>query len=114
MKEMSTRIAKITKHLMEYAQPDEDMQEVVLSDAMESAMTLMGKNSKAVRVIREYESSPVVMGVQAQLQQIFVNLVSNSSEAAPDWGTLTIGCKVENEMAVAYVKDDGVGLSPKC
>jgi C4-dicarboxylate-specific signal transduction histidine kinase len=46
MKEMSTRIAKITKHLMEYAQPDEDMQEAVLSDAMESAMTLMGKNPK--------------------------------------------------------------------
>lgn len=111
VKDMATRISKITTHLMEYAQPDEDMKEVILSEVMESAVTLMGKNAKSVRIIREYEAAPLVMGVQSQLQQIFVNLLSNGSEAVPAWGSLTIGCKVEDEMAVAYVKDDGIGLS---
>ncbi|MCH8825873.1 MAG: HAMP domain-containing histidine kinase [Chloroflexi bacterium] len=111
VKDMATRISKITTHLLEYAQPDEDMKEVILSEVMESAVTLMGKNSKSVRIIREYEDAPIVMGVQSQLQQIFVNLLSNSVEAVPDWGCLTLGCKIENDTAVAYVKDDGVGMS---
>ena len=113
VKDMATRISKITTHLMEYAQPDGNMAEVVLSEVMESAVTLMGKSSKSVRIIREYEGAPMVMGIQAQLQQVFVNLLSNSTEAIPDWGSLTIGCKVENDKAVAFVKDDGVGLSPE-
>lgn len=110
VKDMATRISRITTHLMEYAQPDEDMKEIVLSEVMESAVTLMGKNAKSVRVIREYQDGPIVTGVQAQLQQVFVNLLSNSYEAVPAWGSLTIGCKVEDNLAVAFVKDDGVGI----
>ena len=112
VKDMATRISKITTHLMEYAQPGDEKGEIVLSEAMESAVTLIGRGAKSVRIIREYEDAPIVMGVQAQLQQVFVNLLSNATEAVPDWGSLTIGCKIENDMAVAYVKDDGIGLSP--
>lgn len=110
VKEMATRISKITTHLMEYAQPGEDMNEIILSEVMESAVTLMGKNAKSVRIIREYEDAPIIKGVQAQMQQIFLNLLSNGAEAVPDCGSLTIGCKVENDTAVAYVKDDGIGM----
>lgn len=111
IKEMSIRIAAITGSLMEYAQSDEDKNEVYLNEIMDSAANLMGKKTKSLRVIREYEDNPLVDGVQAQLQQVFVNLLTNAAEALPDWGTVTMGCRIEDNMAVAYVKDDGIGIS---
>ena len=108
--DMGGRIATIVRQLMEYAQPAEDKREVALSEVMEASLSLMGKKAKSVRLIREYESLAVVEGVPAQLQQVFLNLLSNATDAVADWGSVTVGCKVEDGRAIAYVKDTGVGI----
>ena len=110
MQQMAQRIASITRHLMEYAQTDDETKEVSLSEVMDASVALLGKKTSNVRVIRDFNDDVVVSGVQAQLQQVFVNLLSNSVEASPEWGSITLGCHVEGSTAVAYVKDDGVGI----
>ena len=40
-----------------------------------------------------------------------MNLISNSLDATPSWGTITLGCSVENGAAKVYVSDTGVGMS---
>ena len=110
MQQMAQRIASITRYLMEYAQTDDETKEVSLSEVMDASVALLGKKTSNVRVIRDFNDDVVVSGVQAQLQQVFVNLLSNSVEASPEWGSITLGCHVEGSTAVAYVKDDGVGI----
>jgi signal transduction histidine kinase len=111
IKEMAGRISDITAHLMEYSQPSEERRNVVLTEVVDGAVVLMGKKGKSLRIIREYQDAPIVDVVPSRLQQVFVNLLTNSAEAIADWGSVTIGCKIEGENAVAYVKDDGTGMS---
>jgi signal transduction histidine kinase len=109
--QMAARISAVTRHLTEYAQPAGEQKELKLADAMEAAVTLMGKKLKGVRLIREYGQDVWVKGVRAQLEQVFVNLLANAVEATPEWGSISLGCVVEADMAVGYVRDTGVGMS---
>ncbi len=110
IQDMATRISNITRHLMEFAQQDEELKDVNLHESIEAAVSLLGKKTSNAKIVREYQDVAVVHAVPAQLQQLFVNLISNSLEAIPDWGSVTLGCSVEDSMAVAYVKDNGVGI----
>jgi signal transduction histidine kinase len=40
-----------------------------------------------------------------------VNIIGNAIDAMPDWGTITLGCSVEQGTAIAYVKDEGIGIN---
>ncbi len=111
IQQMGKRISTIVRHLLDYARPSEDMAEVRIDDAIEGALALLGNKVKNHRIVKEYEATPVVKGVPAQLQQVFVNLISNSADATPEWGTITVGCRVDDSTAVAYVKDTGIGIS---
>ncbi len=112
IQEMAARISNITRHLMEYAQTADDRRGASIPEVIEASLTLMGKQVKTTRIIKEYDASdPIVVEcVPSQLQQVFLNLVSNAIEAIPDWGSVTLGCRVEDDMAVAYVKDTGSGI----
>ena len=95
----------------QYSQPSEELKDVVLSEVVDGAVVLMGKKGNSLRIIREYEDAPIVNIIPSRLQQVFVNLLTNAAEAIADWGSVTIGCKIEGENAVAYVRDDGTGMT---
>ena len=95
---------------MEYAQPADEVKEVMLNEVMESAIALMGKKVSRVRLVRDYQGLALVNGVPSQLQQVFVNLLSNAVEASAEWGSVTLGCRVEGDEVVCYVRDEGVGM----
>ena len=111
IKEMAGRISKITAHLMEYSQPSEERKDIGLSEVVDRAVVLMGKKGKSLRIIRDYQDAPIVNGVPSRLQQVFLNLLTNSAEAIADWGSVTIECRIEGENAVACVKDNGTGMT---
>ena len=67
-------------------------------------------SNKGIQVVREYEDSPMVNAVANQLQQVFMNLLGNALDATPTWGTITLGCTVEDGIAKAYVRDTGIGI----
>lgn len=113
IKEMADRISSITKRLMDYAQLDSEMRVTPVSEVMDAAMTLVGKKARTTRIVREYQEDdvPQVRVVPAQLQQVFVNLLTNALDASADWGTVTLGCETDGSTAVAYVSDTGTGVS---
>ena len=108
--QMALRISSITNHLMAYAQNSGDEQTVFLNEVMESSITLLGNKTKRVKIIRDYQDVPVVDAVPSQLQQVFLNLITNAIDASPEWASISVGCSVDDEYAIAYVKDEGVGI----
>jgi two-component system NtrC family sensor kinase len=112
--QMTGRISKIVSGLLSYSRRSESMTDIRLDELMDDSLPLLERKfeKKNVTLIKEYQRTPAVHVVANQLQQVFMNLVGNAIDAMPEWGTITLGCKEENGMAVAYVKDTGTGIPP--
>lgn len=67
---------------------------------------------KAIEVIREYSPNlPLIQADPGQLQQVFVNLITNSAEAMEGDGTLTISTRsIDNRSVEIKFKDTGCGI----
>ncbi|HAL47395.1 MAG TPA: hypothetical protein DCP37_06530 [Dehalococcoidia bacterium] len=112
IKEMTDRITAIVRRILEYSRTSDETADFPVNTALESAVSLLSAKltSKSLEVEREFTASPSVRGIENQIQQMFVNLIGNAVDAIPEWGKITLGCKIEDDMAVAYVKDNGVGI----
>ena len=54
-----------------------------------------------------------MLGIEHQLQQVFLNLFLNGRDSMPRGGWLSIGTRVEGTRAVAEVADTGSGIPPE-
>jgi len=60
------------------------------------------------------EDLPLVVGDSRQLQQVFLNLINNSTAAMPSGGRLKLSTTLERSTrkAVIRIEDDGMGIKP--
>jgi signal transduction histidine kinase/ActR/RegA family two-component response regulator len=62
-----------------------------------------------------YELEPVdpVMGIEAELREVLVNLLINAVDAMPSSGPLIVGTRQAGEHVQIYVRDAGIGMKPE-
>lgn len=73
------------------------------------SMLLVEENKP--QIINQYEGIVTdIVGDETLLYQILVNLVSNAVKYTPNDGTVTILCRVTNEMITLRVEDTGIGI----
>jgi two-component system NtrC family sensor kinase len=67
---------------------------------------------KDIEVIREYSPDlPLIQADPGQLQQVFINLITNAAEAMEDEGTLTISTRsVDDQNVEIKFTDSGSGI----
>ena len=76
-------------------------------------MTMMVARGWAIRKQRESAASemPVtVLGIEHQLQQVFLNLFLNARDAMPSGGWLSVTTRIEGDRVIAEVADTGSGI----
>ncbi len=112
----SDRIMSFTRNLLTYARPSkEEAQPVSLNEVLEEAVGFCEHSiSEAnVAIVRDYgENLPKVKAVRGQLHQVFVNLITNACNAAPEGGgrvRLTTRVHGHDQVQIE-VEDDGVGI----
>jgi two-component system, NtrC family, sensor kinase len=125
IRESATRMLHFTRELVTYARPSSGTAgPVVLHDVIDQAITFCEHvlSAAAVRVERRYGASVLtVHAVSEQLVQVFVNLLTNASHAAPAHGgrvVVTTGLvqteeKEGVEQASIVVEDNGSGIAPE-
>ncbi|MDF1554792.1 MAG: ATP-binding protein [Deferrisomatales bacterium] len=111
------RIHRLVQNLMSFVRPDEDafypldLNEIV-------ARTLSFSRYEVTRGDTLLEQDlqpglPKVLGSEAQLEQLFVNLLTNARDAVGGRGTVQVATGVDGDRVQLTVRDDGVGLDPE-
>ena len=63
-----------------------------------------------ITLVQELDDVPPIHGVEAELREVFVNLILNSVQAMPDGGTLTLRTRSDGPTAIAEIEDTGTGI----
>lgn len=90
-----------------------------LRDVLESALSVVGNDvRRRARLVRQCESTPPVVGNEAQLGQVFVNLLLNAAQAipegAPNDNAVTVATRTDDDgSAIVEVRDTGTGIPPE-
>jgi len=111
------RIAHTVQNLLDFSRPREMRPEPTsvnhnLQHVAELADYTLRKNS--IRVVFELaEDDPVVLADHFQMEQLFLNLVLNASQAMPEGGTLTLRSRRRGEQVIVEVIDTGEGIKPE-
>jgi two-component system, NtrC family, sensor kinase len=111
------RILRFSRDLVAYARPSGDVDAVSVNEVVEQSLSFCEhilKKAEA-RVELSLGELPPIHGIKGQLQQVFINLVTNASHAMNlGGGTIRVATRTrgENEVEVD-VGDDGVGIKPE-
>ena len=64
-----------------------------------------------IRVRKELAASgALVLGMEHQLQQVFLNLFLNAKDAMPRGGWLSVGTRIDGSLVVVEIADTGSGI----
>jgi signal transduction histidine kinase len=87
---------------------------VDLHDGLDTTLRLLEPRwRERVTVHRDYGDLPHVECDPGQLNQVFMNVLANACDAVGAGGNIWITTRVEGEMAVVTIRDDGPGIAPE-
>ncbi len=82
MKAGSDRIAQIVLTLRNFARSDEaEMKSVNIHEGIDSALVILGHRLQGIEVTKEYGQLPLIQCYPGQLNQVFMNLLTNAIDA---------------------------------
>jgi two-component system, NtrC family, sensor kinase len=108
------RAAKIVNGLLTLSRPasaDRTLVDVNIIIADVLALLEHQFETQRIRVRRDLgDISPVVLGQEHKLQQVFLNLFLNARDAMPKGGWLSVSTRIDAGKVVAEVSDTGSGI----
>jgi PAS domain S-box-containing protein len=117
----TARVARIVRDLKTFSRADEESRGAVdLHQVLESSLKMASNEIRhRARLVKDFGDLPPILGNEARLGQVFLNLMVNAAQAMP------MGKAAENEVrlttrmdaagsrAIVEVKDTGSGIPPE-
>jgi len=105
-------VAAVKKHTHMDRAPTVDA--VPLEESLSDTLTLIGSKARRKSVSLELKVDPglpSVQGVVGELGQVWLNLIDNAIDAAPEGGQVTVSAGRERNSVVVRVIDNGRGIA---
>jgi PAS domain S-box-containing protein len=112
--ENSERVLRFTRDLVSYARPAHDPpQRVSLTDVLERAIGFCEHvlQRHDITLERHVPVLPPVTGVRQNLEQVFVNLITNACHATPPGGRISLLARLDGLHLEVRVADTGAGMA---
>lgn len=110
----SERIRHITENLTRYSRNVKTIERkpINLNDVIERSigMARFSSEFRQIEVTKELDEIPDITANFGEMQQVFINLLTNAAQAMADEGTLTIGTASNSNRITVLVKDTGEGI----
>ena len=115
IKSGTERVINIVRRLRSFARLDEaEVKDANIHEGIEDTLTLAHHELKhRVTVHKKFGNLPAIACFPGRLNQVFLNMVINASQAIKDKGEITITTYLKNQKAFIEIKDTGVGISPE-
>lgn len=113
------RISSIVNGLLNFSrQSKSEFGLVEIREVIELSLKICHyqKNYKEFEIVKEYpETTPYIMGNFNQLQQVFINIITNAFQSMQKGDKLNILVKITAEQNVLKIifKDNGIGIEPQ-
>ncbi len=107
------RSSEIVRGLRSFSRLDEDrFQMADIHEGIESTLTLLySKMKNRITVHREYGELPPVECLPGKLNQVFMNILTNSIQAISDTGEITIQTVSSRIVVKVIIRDTGSGMT---
>jgi len=111
------RASMIIENLLRFARPSvkPDIKEIDLTRLIEETLSLVTNQARIQKIeLRAQRPSETILisGMEALLQQAFMNLLLNAIKAMPDGGGLGIALGQADGEAWVSISDTGQGIAP--
>lgn len=113
IKEGAKRSAKIVKGLQIFSLPDTgEFKYTDIHSGLEDALSLLGNQIryKDIQVIKDYEEIGQLFLNPVEVNQVFVNLLTNAIQAVNGDGKIAIQTRLLGDHVKISVKDNGCGI----
>jgi len=112
--EAGERVSRLVNSLKRFVRLDEAVfQKTDIHQCLENTLVLLENHFQdRIRLERDYGDIPELACFPAELNQVFMNLLTNAIQAIPGEGVITIRTRREDDMARIEFRDTGQGISP--
>ncbi|CAG1021885.1 partial two-component system, NtrC family, sensor kinase, partial [Patescibacteria group bacterium] len=113
-KNAAVRVKDIVISLRNFSRLDEaELKDVLLEEGLDSTLALLYHTTKnRIEIKKHYDLNLPVRCHAGQINQVFMNLLSNAIQAIHDKGVIQISTLRQDDYAVVIIYDTGCGMSP--
>lgn len=113
IEEGAKRTSEIVKGLRNFSRLDQNVfRRANLNESLESTLVLLHSAYKnRIEIEKQYGNIPEVDCYPGQINQVFMNVLSNAIQAIPEEGTIFIRTWQDRDFVKISVKDTGSGMS---
>jgi signal transduction histidine kinase len=106
------RTTEIVKGLRTFSRLDEDVLKIAdVHEGLDSTLILLrNKYKQRIEINKQYGKIPDIECYPGQLNQVFMNVLSNAIDAIEDKGIITIITSTSNESIMIRITDTGKGI----
>jgi two-component system, NtrC family, sensor kinase len=106
------RASAIAQELLLFSrQKETEMVPLNINTVIQGSLTLLGYRLKNIDLRQDLALVSDVMGDRGKLEQVFINILSNSLEAMPEGGRLVISSSEKNGLIEVGLSDTGTGIA---
>ena len=109
IKNGTNRTTEIVRGLRTFSRLDEDILKIAdIHEGLDSTLILLhNKYKNKIEIIKNYGDLPLVECYPGQLNQVFMNILSNAVDAIDDKGTITLKTSISKGIIQISIKDTG-------